>query len=706
MSTLQFLREKAGVLVAGVIGLSLFLFVVSDFFGRGRGTRIQQKKRNEIGRINGEYISYIDYEQRVQNLQEIYKLSGTTNIDEATAETIREQMWQQMVREKILDSHYDNLGIGVSTEELEELVMGNEPHPIVQQLFTDRQTGQFNKSFLVNFLKSIEVDETAKKYWLFFEDEIVADRMNSKYNSLITKGLYVTSKQAEFEGNLAARTVDFSYALKNYMDVSDSTIKVSENEIKAYYASHKENYKRTAQRDIEYVTFDIIPSADDIASAEKWINNTKTEFAEATDPVQYINSTADNRHTGLYFPLSGIPDSLKAFVKKENTKEVFGPYLEDGSYKLARLLDVSDRPDSVHARHILLSPKQNLTLEQVRLKADSLVKVLKSGVPFQLVAMTNSEDQGSAQLGGDLGWFSEGRMVVPFNNACFTAKKGVITTVETDFGIHIIEVLDQSKKSRKYEVGIVDRKILASSVTSQRAYTEASKFAGTVDNYEKFTKAIADQKLTKRVANNVTPLQKTIPGFENPRLLIMSLFSAEQGKIVQDASEQAVFDIEDKYIVAYCTKVIEDGIAPEKDVRDDIRFSIIRDKKAEIITAKLNSLKAEAKSLEDITSRAGINKVSEAAQITFRSFSVEGAAGEPAIIGAASMAEQGVVSGPVKGNNGVYLLTVNNVVTAPSEDIKLLKDRLITTFQMRGTYEAYESLKKSANVIDKRYKFY
>ena len=168
MSALQFLREKAGVLVAGLIGFSLFLFVVSDFFGKGRGQRLRQKKYYEIGQIGGEYISYQDYESRLQNLLEIYKLSGRSNVDEATNETLREQTWQQMVREKILDPQYKKLGIGVSTEEVDELVLGNNPHQIVQQLFTDQKTGSFNKSFLVNFLKQTEVDETAKKYWLFF----------------------------------------------------------------------------------------------------------------------------------------------------------------------------------------------------------------------------------------------------------------------------------------------------------------------------------------------------------------------------------------------------------------------------------------------------------------------------------------------------------------------------------------------------------
>jgi peptidyl-prolyl cis-trans isomerase D len=202
MSALQFLREKAGILVAGLIGFSLLIFVVSDFFGRGKNQGRRMRKYYEIGQISGEPVSYQDFETRLQNLINIYKMSGRSSIDEATNESLREQVWQQMVREKILDSQYENLGIGVSTEEVDEMVLGNSPHPIVQQLFTDPKTGVFNKSFLVNFLKQTEVDESAKKYWLFFENEIVNDRMNSKYNTLVTKALYEKLRSySRFIGN-------------------------------------------------------------------------------------------------------------------------------------------------------------------------------------------------------------------------------------------------------------------------------------------------------------------------------------------------------------------------------------------------------------------------------------------------------------------------------------------------------------------------
>jgi peptidyl-prolyl cis-trans isomerase D len=705
MSAIQFLREKAGVFVAGLIGFSLFLFVVSDFFGKGRGERLKQKKYYEIGQIAGEYVGYQDFEERVQNLQEIYKLSGNNSIDESTSENIREQVWQQLVRERIQENQYKDLGITVSSDELDELVLGDDPHPIVRQLFTDRNTGVFNKSARVNFLKQSETDETAKKYWLFFEDEILNDRNNTKYNNLVSKGLYATSKQAEFDLNLNKSSVDFSYIMKNYASVSDSSVTVSKADEEAYYSTHKNNFKRSPLRDIEYVTFDVTPSDEDIKDSEQWILNTKAEFETITDPVQFINLTADTHYTGYYVPLNEVPENLRDFMKKEDKSTVFGPYQENGSFKIAKLLNVADRPDSVHVRHILLAPGQNRSLEKTQALADSLIRLIKAGSPFEALAKTNSDDQGSAQVGGDLGWFQEGKMILPFNNACFNAKKGEIVKTETNYGIHIIEVLAQSKSVRKYDVGLIDRKILASSATNQKYYSEASQFAGTNTTYEKFNSAIAAQHLNKRVANDVAPQQKTLPGIDNPRTLIISLFTASLGKIILDNSQQAVFEVGGKYVIAYCTKIQEEGIAPLKDVANDIRFALLKDKKADIISAEFAKNNQPGKSLDELARTMGLS-VQEASQVNFRSYAIPGAGTEPALIAAASAASQGIISGPVKGNNGVFMLTVNNITSTDKQDLKLLQNRLLATFQMRGNYEAYDALRKGANIIDKRYKFY
>lgn len=705
MAALQYLRDKAGVFVAGLIGLSLFIFVVSDFFGGSRSQRIRQRKYYEIGQVNGEKIMYQDYEQRIQSLQEIYKLSGTSTFDETMIENMREQTWEQIIRERILDRKYEDLGIGVSTEELDELVFGANPHPVVTQLFTDRQTGIFNRSFLVNFLKSTETDETAKKYWLFFEDQIVNDRLNSKFNNLIGSGLFITSKQAEFENSLLSKSVDLSFMSRNFNTVPDSAVTITSKEINEYYEKHKEGYKRSAQRDIEYVTFDIAPSEDDFRQAEEWIKRIVEEFRNSTEPAQFVNTTSDTRHNGFYYPISEVPEALRDFVQKENRNEVFGPWLEDGSYKIARLIDSGDRPDSVHARHILISPSQVRTLSQARAIADSLVKLIRSGKSFADIARDNSDDQGSANLGGDLGWFKEGQMVVPFNNACFTGKKGEIITAETTFGVHIIEILDLSPKRRKYEVGIIERKVVPGSLTTQKIYAEASRFASMNSTYEKFNQTIAAEKLNKRIATAVTPQQKTLPGLTQPRYLIMALFQAEPGKIILDANQQAVFEISDKYVVAFCTRAVEEGPAPLKEVESDIRFALLKEKKAEKIGSELLSQVNAGKSLSEIAALSGTT-VLEATGINFNSYMVQGAGIEPALVAAASVAEQGKIAGPVTGNNGVYLIEVNNVVASVEGDLKTLGDRLKMTYRMRGMYEAYEALRKASHIVDKRYKFY
>jgi peptidyl-prolyl cis-trans isomerase D len=287
----------------------------------------------------------------------------------------------------------------------------------------------------------------------------------------------------------------------------------------------------------------------------------------------------------------------------------------------------------------------------------------------------------------------------------FTSKKGEIVKAETTFGIHIIKILDQSKNVRKYNVGILDRKITASSITNQRIYGEASQFAGSNETYEKFNSAIAAQHLNKRVANDVAPQQKTLPGLDNPRGLIISLFATEKGKIILDNSQQAVFEVGDKYVVAYCTKVQEEGIAPFKDVENDIKFTLVKDRKAEFISAEFQKNDQSGKTLDDIAGTMGLN-VQEATQVNFRSYTLPGVGNEPALIAAATTAKQGIVTGPVKGNNGVFMLTVNNITNADNQDVKLVRDRLTSTLEMRGSYEAYDALRKAANITDKRYKFY
>jgi peptidyl-prolyl cis-trans isomerase D len=706
MAILQTLREKAGVFVAGAIGLSLFIFVISDFFGNNNTSRRKQKAYYELAVIDGQSISYQDFETRVQDLTEIYKMSGSNDLTEEMSQNLREQVWQQMISEKLMDKTFRKTGISVCPDEVEMLVFGDNPHPIVKQLFTDPKTGAFNESFLVNFLKATETDEATKKYWLFFENQIINDRLNTKLVNLISKGLYVTGKQSEFEAGLTQNNVNFSYVARNYSAIADSTVKVSSDEIRDYYDAHKETYKRPAQRDMEYIVFDITPSESDLKEAETFATNEKANFAAATDLIQYINLTADTRHSGVYQALSALPEKLRSLAESGDKSAVLGPYFEDGSYKLARIVDIAERPDSVRAAHILLSPNSGRSMVQAKQEADSLIALIRAGIDFNVLAMANSDDKGSAQVGGDLGWFSEGSMILPFNNACFGGKKGDLVTVETTYGLHIIKIIDQSRKVKKYDIGIVDRKVIPSSATNQRIYAEASQFAGTNITYEKFNKAVAAGSLDKKLAMNVTPEQKELPGLELARGLVMALFqNSKEGSIVLDNSSQAVFELADKYVVAYCTRAQEEGIAPVEAVTSDIRFLLAKKKKAEAISGEMKKMVAEGKTIYDIASHYSTT-VQDASGINFRSYSVPGAGIEPGLIAAVSASAAGVLSKPVAGNNGVYMFVVNTATPMAAEDNAQIRQRLNSNYQIRASYEAFQAIRDKKKVVDKRYKFY
>jgi len=692
--------------VAGVIGVALLIFVVSDFFGSNSGSSSQARKYYELATIGDESVSYQEFDARIQNLAEIYRLSGTQEITEELSETMRSQIWDQLIREKILGKEYRKLGLEVSVDELDAMVLGDNKHPIVMQLFSDPQTGMFNESYLVNFLKSTETDPTANSYWLFFEDEIISDRLNTKYNNMVSMGLYVTKFQTEFEQSLSTRVVDFSYTGKPFTAIADSLVTVTKDEIKKYYNARKEDFKRSAVRSFDYITYDIKPSEEDFQDALTWITKTAEEFAIDAEPEQFINLTSDNRYVGFYQTISQVSENLREFVLEGSKNSIFGPYLEDNTYKVARILDVAQRSDSVRARHILLTPNEGRTMEMARKEADSLLLVIAQNKNFDILALMLSDDQGSAQTGGDLGWFSEGMMVIPFNDACFSHNKGDIVTAETNFGVHIIEILDQSPKVTKYNIGIIDRVVTAGSGTIQKIYGEASQFAGNNPDLEKFNQTISEKGMTKKIATNISPDQKDLTGITNARYIIMSLFETEVGDVILDNNQQAVFELGDQYVVGYCTKIQEEGYASLSDVEDDIRYKLINNKKADILAAEFTTKMKESKSLETITMEMGL-LLEESTGISFNSFMLQGTAGiEPALISAATVAEDGKLSGPVKGTNGVYILSVNMSQSNNPEDLAAVKDRLSAMLQIRASYEIFEALRKETPIVDKRYKFY
>lgn len=699
MATLERIRNRAGILVSVVIGLALFAFILGDLINSGGS--IFNRSQMEIAEIAGSSISYEDYQALVyenENLQKLFSQQAT--LDEQSMLRIREQVWQNLLRANIMQPEYNTLGLAIHPDELFDMVQGRNIHPFIQQQFGDPQTGEVNKAFLTNFLQNMERDEKAKTYWLFLEQEIQKDRLFTKYLTLIRKGLGVTSLQAKRAVNDRTHKVNFDYTVAAYTSVSDSAINITNSDIKKYYNAHKNDYRQTASRDIEYVVFPITPSDDDINDAEAWIRKALPDFIATPDPVQYVTLNSDSKFDSKYYKSSELPENLKGWAFSSLLGSVTDIYRDGYSFKVARLVDSRMLPDSVKARHILVSPRGQTVeaREKAKAKADSIMNVLKRGASWNELARKFSDDPGSKDKGGDLGWFPSGMMVPEFDKAAFNAIKGDLQVVETQFGYHILQVTEKGKEEKKVQLATLERKIVPSSYTTSQIYNQASAFAGNNRSYEKFASAADQQKYTRRVANNLLPNDRNIAGLEQPRELIRWAFKAKMG----DVSE--VMQFGENYVVAAVTAVRKEGIAPLKQVAGDVKVRVIREKKAELLIDKAKKAMNGASDIVTVAQKLGTT-VEKAENVAFSSLTLPYAGLEPAVIGVATVSPEGKLSGPVKGNNGVFVLAITS--SAKEEgDANAEKYRISNMFQSRTYYEVFEALKSNAGIVDKRYVFY
>jgi peptidyl-prolyl cis-trans isomerase D len=699
MSILQKIREKT-YLALIFVGLGIALFVIdpsSIFSGSQRG-------ETHVGVIAGEKIEGQDFELKVQEAIENYKANyQQANIDEATKEAIRNQTWEQQIQEIVMGAQHEELGLSVSAEELFDMIQGPNPSQQVRQAFGNPQTGEFNPGNVIAFLKRMDEDETGetKKRWLAFERDLKKQQVYTKYNTLVKKGLYITTAEAKADNVAKNKMASIRFVAKRYAASTDTTVAVTDAEIKAYYAAnnYKEQYKQDEAVDLKYVAFDIKPSDDDNQAAKKWIDKTTEEFKLTNNDTLFININSDKPYAAAWYAESALPAAVDT-LKKAAVGTIADPYLEGESWKVAKLLGTKMAVDSVKARHILLKVEGG-NAELVKAKADSLKKVIKSKNNFAELAKALSTDAGSGANGGDLGWFKEGVMVPSFNDACFNGKKGDMPIVESQFGIHLIEILDRSKESRKLNIGTIERLTEPSDKTFQNIYSKASDFSTKNRTLEAFEAAATEAGYNVRIASNIKPMESKVAGLDNPRPLIQWAYNTAKKGDVSD-----VYEVGSKYVVAVLAEKYEKGVKPLETIKEELEAEVRKQKKAEQFVKEFEAVLAAKPSIEDLGGK--MNAPVETAQnVVFSAGSIPGMGKEPEVLGTIAALKAAQVSKPVIGLSGVYVVYVDNVVEAPEvTDFTALKKQLEQTLASRADYEVYEALKDKAEVKDNRVKFY
>lgn len=697
MATLEKIRSKGGVLVAIFVGFALFAFIMTDLMSSGGS--MFTGSRMEVANINGNSINIQDFQNKVSEMEEFNKLNqGNNSLSEEQVNRLRDQVWDQLISQTILSEKYQELGLSVSSDELKDMVSGNHIHPAILQhpLFANQQTGQFDKQQVINFLMAKNQDPTAHFYWMVMEEQLINDQLFNKYRDLLKKGMYVPTDWKESEIEARSKQVDFDFVTTRFTSVSDSLVSVSDKEITAYYKKNRDQFQQEASRSLEYISFAVEPTEEDRENTLKWVTNMMKDFSKPEiDAVQFVNLNSDEPFSNRNHRAAEFSSEIESFVTTATLGEVYGPYLEDNAYKATRLVAIQQLPDSVRARHILL---QGTSLEEANKKADSLMNLINKGADFASLARKYSQDQGSAINGGDLDWFTEGTMVKPFNDAAFKGRKGDLVKVESDFGVHIIQIQDQSKLSPKYQIATLARNITYSSKTYQRVYSEATRFASLNNSVEKFNEAITEENKTKRFARNVHRNDRTINNLDGSRELVKWSYEASVGAL------SPVFEFSDQFVIAHLISATEKGTTPLADVKSIIERNLLNDKKADYIIAKYNQAIGEGESLETIASSMNGN-VQSANDITFSSFQVPGAGVEPSLVALALYSPINEISKPIRGMNGVYIVKVNNIDEIDIEP-ENVEAELAQGATMKIDYQLMEVLTKRSEIEDKRYNFY
>jgi len=693
MAVIGKIREKSALLLI-IIGGAMMAFILGDFMKSGR--QFFGADQNNIGEIGGVKISGIEFENKVKDQVSAWENQNQTSADSKIRDAIREQVWNTILRDQIYGSQFKELGLGVSPEELFDMVQGNDPHPQVKQIpiFQDKD-GSFSSTKALQFLKNLDNQpEEQQAAWHRFEEGLMQDRENSKYNNLIIKGMYATSYMIKNTYKEQKESRNIRYVAKRYVSVPDSIVNVTDEELKAYYNAHKKEYQQDASRDIEYVKFVVEPSEADRKDAKDYIDEITKEFKASNDDSSFVAFNSDEPMDEHFYDKATFPINLDSTLFYADTGTVVGPYEENDAFVLAKLSKIKMVPDSVRARHILLKEKQQGD-STIYKKIDSLKTLIKNGASFESLAKDYSEDVSSAIKGGDLGWFKEGAMVPPFNDACFNGKVGDLVIVESQFGYHLIEIMNQGSKVKKVQVAKVVKKITPSSKTFDSVFAQASAFYSANNNSAEFEKSTATDKYNKLIAKEIKVSDKNIAGLQDARELIRWTFNNDKDAI------SAPMQFDNVFVVAHISEVREKGTATMDQVAVQVELGAKKQKKAE-------QFKKEMEGLTDLYQLADKlkEKVDTLNGLTFSAYAMPKLGQEPNVIGLATTLQQGQTSKPIEGKTGVFVITVDAVNQAPEiKDYTPFKTQLNSQYAGTAT-QVFDALKEKFGVIDKRYKFY
>ena len=710
VSVLEKIRRRTGLLV-GIVGLALVIFILESLLGSGASI-FGNDEMSAAGYINGKKVDRNEFIMRLENQLNNYRQRNQgREIDDAARSQAVETVWQQYIIDQVMKPEFEKIGLAVGENELYEYVVVNPAQTIIQNL-TDPNTNRVNEQFSrpdgsldpIKWKQAVlSVTGENEMAVRSMEEQVKSTRYFEKFRNLVSKSLYVTKAEAKRKAELEQTHLNVSYIGRSFDELKDSLVTPTDEEIEKYFNEHTYfYYNQETSRRVEYVTYNVLPTEADVALVEKEALRVAAEMKGKTAAEDSSIMMQENENAQVIisdFNRKNMP-VRDSSVYKGSAGTVYGPYNEGAYFKVYKLAAINSVADSARVRHILVGindPQTNQpkrSMPRAKVEADSVLALLKKkAVNFDSLVVRYSDDMGSKTNGGDYGWFDETKgFVEPFKNAGLMGTKGNISVVETQFGYHIIEVLDVSKaRHNSYKIAQVMKLIAPSEETTQSIFAKANQFAGENNTGELFDKGVEKEKLTKRLADNIKDGEYQVPGIESSKELVKWAYTANKGDV-------SLFNFSDKFIVAKLSGIKNKGTLPLEEVKDEVAFRVRQQKKGELLLKEFNEKAGTATSLAAAATAMG-KAVNTQENMDFGPGMVDLFGHDNIMVGTAFGSAQGKLVKPFVGEMGVYMLVRNGErKETVAQDFSAQIQEISKQMAGRSDYEVFNVLKEKANI--------
>ena len=703
MAIIGTIRKHSWVAVL-IVGVAILAFILGDLTKNRGGIP-------DMGKVNGVTMTNQRFNELVTEMENNYKTQQqTAQVPAEVERQIRDQVWQNFVDETLMEEQTAKLGLKVTAAEVSDMYTGTFIHPYLRQMFTNPQTGQYDLRQVNYWIDNFDQLDTAQRLqWIEIEKYVRKDREQQKYANLIGMAFYMPKAIAAKVAEYGATTANVRVVALPFQSVNDDEVTVTDADYKNYYNEHRSDFRvREELRDVEFISFPINPTAQDMADIEKDVMKTWAEMQTTSDDEMafFVNAESYRPYDSNYVRASTFTAPFDQLVEGASAGTLIEPRITAGEWMMAKVMATAMRPDSLRASVVYILNSNagggiTRSNDQAKQLADSVLALLKGNkMSFEQAVEQFSDDPQKGETKGDMKWQPDGSYGF-LNEQLVDNPVGTCFLFEHPQGVgyFVVKVTDKTPAVKKYRVALISHPIQPSSATNRAVYAEASKFAGQNRNIAEFTAAAQQNNMQVRSAR-LNMMADQMAGVTNARSIVQWAYN-EDTKIGTVADQ--VFECDNIFVVVALKDVFTKGYANFEQVREMIEQPVRLEKKGEILMARADEAVKAGKDITSIATKLNV-AIDTLDSISFTDYYLGRYGMEPKVQSAVAITEKGLV-GPVKGANGVYVVNVDSRAPKAEVDTDMVRARLEQGYRskMRALTQV---LKDNAKVKDQRNKFF